>query len=590
MGLNHRHFLWKNRRNLIWAILLLIFTDLLVFLFPLFVKWIIDRLQGNALPEWFPESLLQLDPLWFSLCFCLLLISLSALSVAARFYWRVFIIWSFFPRMHDLRMSLFDHLASLSSSFFRKNKSGDLLSTLSEDAEKLRLTLSFGSLAVIDTIINFLIFPWMLFWLSPELSIYVLPFLILSAGALIFLSDRLSAIYEKVQDLIAVISAKAFEVVGAARVIKAFAKEPYFKKDFHRASQNLASTAVRLAYFESTFMPALHLALGLSMAFVLFYGGKLIFDGQWTVADLVAYQLYLGKLDWPVVALGWFIEMFRTSKASLGRINKVFGAPKIQTSIHSISPDNSSTLIEANSLSFEYSQKRKVFSDLNFKIEKGKWYGLTGPLGSGKSTLLKVLAGQADQYGGSVQFKKNEVSEIDRALIEKHILFVPQEVFLFSKSVRGNLTFGMEDASVSRNEIEILLKNLRFDLEGLQFRGGLFTKLGEKGINVSGGQKQRLAIARSLLRKRDVYLLDDVFSHVDAETELHLLQFLRREMNPNAVVILVSQRLETLSSLDEIFVLRDGCFEVQGPTNVALSHSPFLNQLEVLQRKFGGLR
>jgi ATP-binding cassette subfamily B protein len=588
MKLNHRHFLWRNRRNLYWAILLLIFTDLLVFLFPLFVKWIIDRLQGNPLPKWFPESLLQLDALWFSICFCLLLISLSALSVAARFYWRVFIIWSFFPKMHDLRMSLFDHLASLSSSFFRKNKSGDLLSTLSEDTEKLRLTLSFGSLAVIDTIINFLIFPWMLFWLSPEISIVVIPFLIVTAGALIFLSDRLTAIYERVQDLIAAISAKAFEIVGAARVIKAFAKEPFFKKEFHRSSQNLANTAVRLAYFESTFMPALHLALGLSMAFVLFYGGKLIFEGRWTVADLIAYQLYLGRLDWPVVALGWFIEMYRTSKASLGRMNKVLSAPKVRSSIDSISSTTTNTLIEAKDLGFRF-DKRALWSSLNFKIEKGKWYGLTGPLGSGKSTLLKILSGQSDPYRGSVQFLKNEISEIDRDLLERHILFVPQEVFLFSKSIRGNLTFGADSSQINRREIEGLLKNLRFDLEGLESRGGLSTKLGERGINVSGGQKQRLAIARSLLRHRDVYLFDDVFSHVDAETEADLLKFLKTQMNPQAAVVFVSQRLETLTDLDEIFVLEESGFEFQGAVTEAMKTSRFLNQLERLQRKFGGV-
>lgn len=588
MSFRHRNLLWENRKNLFWGACLLVVTDLLVLVFPMLVKWVIDRLNHDPLPSWLPKFISDLHPLWFAGFVCILLISISALSVVTRYYWRVYMVWTFFPKIHELRKALFFHLSRLPASFYRKHKSGDLISSLSEDTEKIRMTLSMGSLAVVDTIINFLIFPLMLWVLSPRLTMIVIPFLILCSLFFVFISSRLNSLYEKIQDQIAEISGRAFEITFNARVIKAFSKEKHFENVFSKASHKLAKTAGKLAYFQSIMGPGLHLSLGLAMSFALIYGGLEVFQDRMSVSDLIAFELYLGKLDWPIIAIGWFVDMWRKSRASKIRINSIFAETKfgVNTQDQLIEFRQDRPVFQLENLGYSYPNRPALFSNLNFHLERGNWYGLTGPVGSGKSTLLQILSCQLWPTEGRLEFMGHDIRHIDPEIMESHCLYIPQDVYLFSQTLRSNLLFGVDEPTLTDDELINLLKDMKFDISNLMKRGGLWTRLGEKGTNVSGGQKQRLALARSLIRKRSVYLFDDVFSHVDAETREGLIKVLKSRLPSDACVILVSQDLGTLSYCNEILVLSESCLSFKGSFESALKESAFINRLDFLQRKF----
>jgi ATP-binding cassette subfamily B multidrug efflux pump len=326
--------------------------------------------------------------------------------------------------------------------------------------------------------------------------------------------------------------------------------------------------------------------LGLAMSFVLFYGGFKVLQGKMLLSNFVAFQLYLVHMDWPLMAFGWFIQLFRQSQASQKRVQAL---QEISNPLLLASPDEPSNVsdsieFEIKNISYRYENQRSdLFQSLNLKLKGSQWIGLTGAVGSGKSTLLELLSRQRDPVSGDIYFSGINLKSKSFPEWTKEILYVPQEAFMFSRSIRRNLTLGLKVPPPDTALWE-LLSDLSFNEELLNERGGLETKLGERGANLSGGQRQRLSLGRALIRERKVYLLDDLFSHVDSETEAKLLSALRKRISKDALVILVSQRLETLLTCNELVILsKSGDVEYQGPPKMALEQSPFIKRLLELQ-------
>lgn len=577
----HSSVLWLNRRNILWGTLCLLIVDAIVFVLPYLIKLAVDALQSKSLPLWIPNFWRQLPTIYFLSAVCAIYLACAALIAYGRHWWRVFLIWSTFSWFHQMRDRFFRHAQGLHREFFKSTKVGDLISALTTDTENMRMMVAIGGLMAIDATINFILFPILLWNLDPQLTLWVVPPLIVVSILAVTLSSRLESGFMKIQNLTAELSGRAFEMCSGIRVIKAFRKEKQVHEEYVSRSRELRDTSIAVAKYQSLFLPGLDFALGLALCFVLLVGGQRVISGAMPLSNLVAFQLYLAHMDWPMMCIGWFIQMYRQSQASQRRVQAVgdVNNPMVSENVPSKA---SSFLFELDRVNMGYSNRRELlFNSLSLEIPKARWIGLTGPVGSGKSSLLELLSRQRDPDSGAIYYKGRNLRSISYQELPREILFVPQESFVFSKSIRRNLLIGGH--STSDDDLWKLLKELQFDADLMSERGGLDAMLGERGTNLSGGQKQRISLGRSLLKKRSVYLLDDLFSHVDAETESKLIRYLRQTLLTDASVILVSQRIETLSQCEYLIVLNEGSIECSGPSAAVLEKSLFMHRLRELQ-------
>ncbi|MDB5037293.1 MAG: ABC-type multidrug/protein/lipid transport system, ATPase component, partial [Bacteriovoracaceae bacterium] len=553
------------------------------FSLPIIIKTILDKLQGYPLPSWIPESIQSASPLLFIFSFCGLYLLATGLIAFIRYWWRVHLIWSTFPLFHEIRQKFFRHIQNLDREFFKAHKVGDLLSGLTTDTENLRMTLSIGALMLIDALINFVFFPFLLWRLNPSMAMIVVPPLVLVSVLVLFLSHRLSKGYEEVQEITASLSGRAFEIISGIRVIKAFRKEEPIHHDFVSQSGQLRDASKRVAKYQSIFGPGLNWSLAFTLVFVLIYGGNKVLKGELPLSNLVAFQLYLANMDWPMLAIGWFIQLYRQSQASQKRIQNFESRANPLLVADNLLCRDPLNLFEMESADYSFGGLRRFsFTGLNLKVKAGGWIGLTGPVGSGKTTFLELLSRQRDPTTGAIYWKGQNLKVFSPNQIAEKILYVPQEAFMFSRSIRKNLTLGMND-DFSDDILWELLRDLSFDEANLAERGGLNIRLGERGVNLSGGQRQRISLGRALVRAREVYLLDDLFSHVDAETESKLLLALKKHIPTSATVFLVSQRIETLKKCREVIVLNNGKIDFQGTFEDVLSSNDFFKRLHSLQ-------
>lgn len=575
----------ENMPALLKGSLWLLLIDLLGFAFPLLVKLVIDRLQGNPLPGWVPHDWAHLSGGYFLWAVCLLYIGIAAFVAHGRYWWRVYFIWSTFALAARVREKVFLHLHQQSLSFFRVRKVGDLISALSADSENMRMLLAIGALMLVDAVLNFVLLPVILWQLSPSLTLMIVPPLLITAGVAVLWSDKLSIYYERVQEVTADLSAKAFELASGVRILKAFRREQSFHDEFMKDGRRLKEASMKVARFQTFFVPGLDFALGLAMVIAIIVGGLRVIEGEMALSSFVAFQLYISHLDWPMMALGWFIQLYRSGKASEKRIHALTDhAPELrrESGLKHIPADTSFDFrIENLSMSFDGGHQ-VLWGGLNLQIPSRQWIGITGPVGSGKTLLLELLSRQRDPWRGSVFYRGQNLRAKAVEDVSREILYVPQETFLFSRSLKANLTLGL-DGGATDEQLWQLLEDLRFDRDLLKERGGLDVRLGERGVNLSGGQKQRLSLGRALLRQREVFLFDDLFSHVDAETEMHLIRALKRYLPPTSTVILVSQRLETLLQCSRLLVLRSNGIEYFGPAGDALRQSRFAEELLHIQ-------
>jgi ATP-binding cassette subfamily B protein len=575
----------QNRKSIVYGALCLLVVDVLLFAFPFLVKLSIDHLKGEALPAWLPEAVKNLSAPAFLILMGGIYAILAGIVAYGRFWWRVFFIWSSFPLLHQYRMNFFRHLHSMSLEYFKKEKVGDLLSALTTDSENLRMALAIGGFMVVDTIIYFILYPIVLWTIHPGLTLAVIPVLALSSFLALLWSDRLSGAYENVQHVTGRLSARAYEIFSGVRVIKSFRGEQAVHSDFLAESRVLRDESIKVLKFQSYFVPGLNLILGSAIVVVLIWGGLDVIAGTLALSSLVAYQLYLSQLEWPMLAMGWFIQLYRSAKASEQRVlAHAHQAPGItKSNSPQVNWQSGECVLEVRELRYRPQDEDKDLLVVpSLKLKRGERVGITGPVGAGKTLLLELLSRQRDPSNGDILHDGTNLKAIAPEEVASRVLYVPQETFLFSKSLRNNLCLGLK-RQPSDSELLGILKDLCFDLSLIESRGGLDVVLGERGLNFSGGQKQRLSIARALLREADVYLFDDLFSHVDQQTESLLLKALKQRLPSASLVLLVSQRLDTLASCDRLLVIESGKIGFDGSLAQGIQNNSFLMRLQSLQ-------
>jgi ATP-binding cassette subfamily B protein len=508
-----------------------------------------------------------------------------------RFLWRFFINGSARRIETEMREKLFDHLLSLSYDFYQKNKIGDLMSRSSNDLNAVRESIGMGLVALVDGTVMAAAILVIIFAQDFRTAAFaVIPLPLITLLILLF-GGAVGKRFRRVQETYSGLSNVIQETFAGIRVVKSFVKEWWFEKKFGDANDDYRDANMSLVKLFGFFFPFISFLSGLTVIIVLLIGGVRVVEGLMSPGDLVALFRYLQMLIWPIMGAGFVVNMIQRGAAALGRVNEVMNTqPGIRSPLKPRCPEEEGEeLIGIRKLTFSYPGGKRVLNDISLSIKRGTLLGILGPTGSGKSTLIKAMTRMIDPPPGTVFIKGLEAALWDLGELRKIFGVTPQDSFLFSDSVRNNIFYGAADTKEETLDKAVRLSALDRDLGS--FALGLDTLIGERGLTLSGGQKQRTAIARSLASGREILILDDSLSAVDAETEKRILEGLleerRQKRLPGAcasTVIIVSHRVSALSRADRIVVLEKGGISEEGTPRELLAKGGLYARTAALQK------
>ena len=486
-----------------------------------------------------------------------LIVWIAAVEGFFRFWMRRLLIGVSRRVEYDLRGDFFGHLQKMSPSFFHRWRTGDLMSRASHDITAVRMVLGPGIMYPAETLmitIGALAFMFSISWQLTLVALAVMPvvsILVKRFGSIIH--KRFQAIQEKMSD----ISALAQENLSGMRVVKAYAQEDPQRAKFQAENDEYFARNMRLVKVWGAFYPMLASLIGVGTALVLWWGGRMVVASQISLGEFVAFFAYLNLLTWPMIALGWVVNIYQRGEASMKRLTAILDEqPELVSG--RLAPATLSGRIEFRGVDFSYSGRGngdRVLKDIDLSIEPGQTVAFVGRTGAGKSTLTRLVPRLHDVTEGSVLIDGFDVRELPVESVRKAVGFVPQDAFLFSESVRDNIAFGSMSASDADVDGAARLAGLDTDIA--EFPQGYDTMVGERGVTLSGGQRQRATIARALLVDSPILILDDVLSAVDTETEERILSQLADVMKAKTT-LLVSHRISTVKNADLICVLDEG--------------------------------
>jgi ATP-binding cassette subfamily B protein len=566
-------------RNLRWRYagggFLLFITNGLALLIPWFMKLAVDGLQR-------PESAR------FSSAHCaLFIVVLASLHCITRIFSRTLILNAARIIEFRIREDLFRRLTGLDQRFFSITRTGDILSRFANDLTNVRMLAGFGSMSAVNTVIIYLatvtlmlrIHPWLTFW-----AILPFPLMILTVKKI---SRRLFQRSLEAQEELARLSNQAEESVSAIRLIKSYCREKHIQELFGQTADRYLKCNLRLARLRGLVIPVIAAATGAGTLIVLFAGGRLVISGTISLGDFVAFSGYLAMLVWPTAVMGWILTLAQRGAASMSRLAEILSArADVEDQPDAETVNDLTTGIEFRNLTFGF-EDNCVLNGISLSIAAGEKIGITGAVGSGKSTLIRLIPRLLATADGSIFIDGRDINHISLASLRRMIGYVPQEAFLFSRSIRENIAYGLADTG--DDTIARVSRQAGFADDVEKFSEGLDTLVGEKGVALSGGQKQRLAIARALATDPSLLLLDDPLSAVDAGREDEILAELSRFYG-NRTVLIVSQRVSAFRDCDRVIVLQDGTIAEQGRPEELLKQGGLyaeMNRMQRLQEELG---
>ena len=545
-------YIKKHIPNYIFGLLFLVLTDGGQLLIPMIVRDAINSIEYGAFTL---ESILSK---------MLFLLFVALLIAIGRFGWRFFLHGASRNIERELRGNLFTHLLSLSSKFYDNSKTGDIMSRATNDMNAIRMSTGFALVAFTDGIFMTLAILLILFSKYPSIAlITIIPLPILTI-IILFVGRLLGERFKRVQEGFSKISEHVQESLTGIRVIKAFVQEKPFLKKFKTINESYRERNMDLVKIWGFFFPIAIFIGGLTSLSLLRFGGEAVLLNKLTIGDFVAILSYLGMLIWPVMSAGFTVNIIQRGGASLSRLNSIFREePNIKNPENPIIKVPSGN-ITVNSLDYLYPDtEAPILENISFSIPSGETLGILGRTGSGKTTLLNLIPRLLDPPEGTIQIGGNDIKQYDLNTLRSMFGIVSQNTFLFSASIRENISFGLTD---SEDHFELIKKvsdisTITRDIEYFPERWD--TEVGEKGITLSGGQKQRVSIARALAVKPEILIFDDALSNVDTETEEKILKQVL-EFRKGKTNIIVSHRISTLEIADNIIVLEKGKITQQG--------------------------
>jgi ATP-binding cassette, subfamily B, multidrug efflux pump len=457
----------------------------------------------------------------------------------------------------DLRNDYFSALERQAPSFFQQHPTGDLMARATKDLEAVRLLCGPAIMYMGNTVFTAVGAIFLMARINGTLTLLTLLTMPLVAIATNVFGGRIHTLFARIQEKYADVTARVQENLAGVRVVRAYSREEAEQAGFQRLNDEFLQDNRRLIGWSAAFHPLLQALVGLGSVVVVWYGGLLVIRGAISLGEFVTFSLFLNKLIWPMIALGWVINLAQRGTASMIRIQNVLTAePEIRDEPPLADPGEIRGAVDCRNLTFSYTAgSEPVLQGIDFQVTAGQTVALVGRTGSGKSTLLSLIPRMIDPPEGTLHVDGVDVRRIPLARLRSAIGMVPQETFLFSETIRENIALGRPDATGEEVLEAARLAGLATDLA--QFPNGLETLVGERGLTLSGGQKQRVALARALLRQPRILLLDDCLSAVDTQTEEHILNNLRTVFR-GRTVFLVSHRISTVKDADVILVLDHG--------------------------------
>jgi len=526
------------------------------------IDYIIQSTEFYGIVKPFNSSHLLYDQIIHSLFILgIILIALALLRGIFMYFMRQTLIVMSRLIEYDLKNELYHHYQSLPLSFYRRNNTGDLMARISEDVSRVRMYLGPAIMYSLNLSVTFIMVISSMFSVSTRLSIFVLLPLPLLSISIYYVNNLINKRSEEIQKSLSSLSTFVQEAFSGIRVLKAFVREDDFGRKFEIESERYRTKSLRLTFVDALFNPLILALIGLSTIITVYVGGIEVIKGNITPGIIAEFIIYVNLLTWPVTSLGWVTSIIQRAAASQKRINEFL---KHKTTIVSeksiVAPLKGD--IEFRNVSFVYPDSGiKALSNINFKIKAGETIAVVGSTGSGKSTLANLLTRMYDPTAGEVVVDAINIKDFNVSSFRGQIGFVPQDVFLFSETIRNNIAFGA--GAVSEQDIIQAAKDSDLYNTIKNFPEGFDTKLGERGITLSGGQKQRLSIARAIVRDPKILILDDCLSAVDTKTENSILNNLKEIMMDRTSVI-ISHRASSVKLADRIIVLEDGRIIEQG--------------------------
>ena len=475
----------------------------------------------------------------------------------------------------DMRNDIFARLETLSYSYYQRMRTGDIMARATNDLNAVRMLLGPAIMYSANTLVFTAAALAFMVHLSPKLTFYTFLPLPVASVTIQYFGRRIHERFERIQAMFSDISARAQENFSGARVVRAYVQEEAEIATFETANQEYIARSLKLVRLMGMLWPSLELMLGVASALVLWLGGREVLQGHMSAGGFAAFLTYMMQLTWPIIALGWVVNIFQRGTASLIRLNEILiEKPEITDSARARDLPIRGE-VEFRNLNFAYNGK-KVLHDLSLRIPAGSSLAIVGPTGSGKTTLVDLIPRIYDAEPGMVLIDGRPIRDYSLASLRKNIGFVPQETFLFSDRIRENIALGVDSASDQQVHDAAEAANIAVDIES--FPESYQTLVGERGITLSGGQKQRTAIARALIRNPRILVLDDALSSVDTHTEDKILNHLRDVMH-GRTTIFISHRVSTVRNADRIAVLHGGRIVELGTHDELLSLNGYYSDL-----------
>ena len=529
---------------------------------------------------------------WLALSVALLYLGLSVGKAILLFFTRQTIIKVSRFIEYDLKNEIYEQYQKLSFTFYKKNKTGDLINRISEDVSKVRMYLGPAVMYTVNLVVLFTLCLVKMMSINVELTLWVLIPLPIMSILVYKVSSTMNRQSERVQHEQSNLSSTVQESFSGIRVLKAYGAEDAFKQKFNTSTDNYLKRNMDLVVTNSLFMPTIILLIGLSTVLVVYIGGLMAMDPKEgiDVGEIVQFIMYVNMLTWPFASVGWVTSLVQRAAASQERINE-FLKQKSDISNPTQKTMDLKGEIRFENVSYTYPNSGiQAIKNLSFQIDAGKTLAILGRTGSGKSSVINLVMRQFDPDSGDVFIDETNLKELNLDQYRKATGVVPQEVFLFSDTIANNIKFGLNDTNeTSQDEVEAVAKRAHVHHNIAAFKDGYETLLGERGVNLSGGQKQRVSIARALIRDPKFLILDDCLSAVDTETEEIILDNLQSEFHQSTTLI-VSHRVSSIRNADKIIVLNEGTKIEEGSHNELLKQNGVyaeMYQKQLLEEKEG---
>lgn len=550
---------------------MLILVDLAQLAVPKVMQVAIDSIQKRSIDN---AGLVKV---------ALLIVGLAIAVMVLRYFWRILIIGNSHRIEQHLRQDFYDHLLKLSQNFFNKSKTGDLMAYATNDLGAVRMLFGMGLIAAMDivlmTVASFSFMTSINLRLT-ALAIIPLPFLSFTIS---YFGKKMHKSFAKVQESFATLSGKIQESISGIRIVKAFVQEKTELDKVDEVSLEFVQQNIKMAKISGVFHPFMSFVISTSMIITLLFGGRAAIRGEITIGEFIAFFQYLGMLVWPMIAIGWIVDMYQRGTASLKRLNEIF---EVEPEIDDADADKSITRIEGSiriqNLSFKYGEDLpEIFTDITARLDAGKTLAIVGPTGSGKTSFIELLVRIYNPPQGAIFIDEHEIHTIPLNVLRRDMVLVPQDIFLFSDTIANNIRLGNPDTR--DEEVYDAAKAANVYNEIMEFEHQFDTVVGERGITLSGGQKQRVAIARALLTNPQILILDDALSAVDTKTERHILENLIK-VREGKTTIIIAHRISSIQHADKIIVLGEGQIVERGTHQQLVEQGGLYSDLVEKQR------